>query len=157
MYFGDARGRWDGRTLVVETTNFTDKTPCVVPVSTSGWSSDSPQRHPTSCEWSVTFDDPHTWTRPWTFAMSLTKKDDSQRPCEVRCHEEISVSTRFCAPGGRTTRRHGEAAPLTDDEPRLTSSKVVEGHQSCLHSDTSLQSSQWRHSAFRPAIALSAA
>ena len=38
-------------------------------------------------EWSATFDDPHTWTRPWTFVMNLTKKDQSQRPFEYACHE----------------------------------------------------------------------
>jgi hypothetical protein len=38
-------------------------------------------------EWSVTVDDPSTWTRPWTFAMMLTRKDASQRPFEYACHE----------------------------------------------------------------------
>ena len=38
-------------------------------------------------EWSVTADDAATWTRPWTFAMNLTKKDASQRPFEYACHE----------------------------------------------------------------------
>ena len=42
---------------------------------------------PDIVEWSATFDDPHTWTRPWTFAMNLTKKDDAQRPFEYACHE----------------------------------------------------------------------
>ena len=38
-------------------------------------------------EWSVTVDDSSTWTRPWTFAMTLTRKDDSQQPFEYACHE----------------------------------------------------------------------
>ena len=42
---------------------------------------------PDTVEWTVTVDDPKTWTRPWTFAMNLTKKDDSQRPFEYACHE----------------------------------------------------------------------
>ena len=42
---------------------------------------------PDAVEWSATFDDSHTWTRPWTFAMNLTKKDASQRPFEYACHE----------------------------------------------------------------------
>jgi hypothetical protein len=37
-------------------------------------------------EWSVTFDDPHTWARPWTFAMNLTH-DETQPPFEYACHE----------------------------------------------------------------------
>jgi hypothetical protein len=37
-------------------------------------------------EWSVTLDDPHTWARPWTFAMNLTK-DPSKPVFEYACHE----------------------------------------------------------------------
>ena len=36
-------------------------------------------------EWSVTMDDPGTWTRPWTFAMRLTQVDEP--PFEYACHE----------------------------------------------------------------------
>ena len=35
----------------------------------------------------MTFDDPHTWARPWTFAMNLTKVDATQEPFEYACHE----------------------------------------------------------------------
>jgi hypothetical protein len=34
----------------------------------------------------VTFDDPHTWERPWTFAMNLVH-DESQPLFEYACHE----------------------------------------------------------------------
>jgi hypothetical protein len=87
QYVGDARGRWEGNTLVVETTNFTDKTP---------YRGSSEQLKiverftllgPDTVEWAVTFDDPHTWARPWTFAMNLTKADESQQPFEYACHE----------------------------------------------------------------------
>jgi len=86
QYVGDARGHWDGNTLVVETTNFTDKTP----YRGSGDQLKMIERFtllgPDTVEWSVTFDDPHTWAKPWTFAMNLTK-DDSQPPFEYACHE----------------------------------------------------------------------
>ncbi|HKE82274.1 MAG TPA: hypothetical protein VKB50_00900 [Vicinamibacterales bacterium] len=84
-YTGDARGRFEGDSLVIETTNFTDKVPYrgssdrlrlierFTPTSTK------------TVEWSVTFDDPATWTRPWTFAMNLTRTDE--RPFEYACHE----------------------------------------------------------------------
>jgi len=42
---------------------------------------------PTLVEWRVTFDDPITWTRPWTFLMPLTKVDRSQEVHEYACHE----------------------------------------------------------------------
>lgn len=86
QYLGDARGHWEGNALVVETTNFTDKTPY------RGSSKDLKMTErfeaigPDTVEWSVTFDDPHTWTRPWTFAMNLTH-DESQPPFEYACHE----------------------------------------------------------------------
>ena len=41
---------------------------------------------PSSVTWSVMLDDPQTWTRPWTFAMTLTK-DDTQPVYEYACHE----------------------------------------------------------------------
>src|SRR4029453_19054808 len=34
----------------------------------------------------ITFDDSHTWAKPWTFAMNLTH-DESQPPFEYACHE----------------------------------------------------------------------
>jgi hypothetical protein len=86
QYLGDARGRWEGNTLVVETTNFTDK----VPYRGSSEHLKVIERFtpigPDTLEWSVTLDDPHTWARPWTFAMNLTH-DESQPPFEYACHE----------------------------------------------------------------------
>ena len=86
-YLGDARGRFDGNTLVIETTNFTGATAYR---GSSQWLKMTERFTPVSpaaLEWSVTFDDPHTWVRPWTFTMWLTKVDDSQRPFEYACHE----------------------------------------------------------------------
>jgi hypothetical protein len=84
-YMGDARGHFEGDTLVVETTNFTDK----VPYRGSSENLRLVERFtptaPNIVEWSVTFDDPATWTRPWTFAMNLTKT--SEPPFEYACHE----------------------------------------------------------------------
>jgi hypothetical protein len=87
-YMGDARGRWEGNTLVVETTNFKDQTAYR---GANGGSLRLVERFkpvaPRTVEWSVTAEDAATWTRPWTFAMNLTKKDASQRPFEYACHE----------------------------------------------------------------------
>jgi hypothetical protein len=85
-YMGDARGHWEGETLVVETTNFNGK------VAYQG-SSDRLKiierftpLSPDKVNWSVTFDDPATWTRPWTFTMPLTR-DETQDVFEYSCHE----------------------------------------------------------------------
>jgi hypothetical protein len=86
-YMGDARGHFDGDTLVVETTNFNDA------VSYRGSSPNLTlveRFTPTAADvvaWSVTFDDPATWTRPWTFAMNLSRVPAEQGPFEYACHE----------------------------------------------------------------------
>jgi hypothetical protein len=91
-YMGEARGHFEGNTLVVESTNFTDKT--AIGVNGNG-SFNSTQLKLTerftpidarTLRWEVTVNDPGTWTRPWTFAMPL-KKDATQEPFEYACHE----------------------------------------------------------------------
>jgi len=41
---------------------------------------------PTRLDWRVTVDDPHTWTKAWTFAMPLTVSDE-EPVYEYACHE----------------------------------------------------------------------
>ena len=84
---GDPRGHWEANTLVVETTNFRDR---------SIYRNGNPKTFklierftPTSkktLEWSVTVDDPSTWTRPWTFSLPLTANDEEPL-YEYACHE----------------------------------------------------------------------
>jgi hypothetical protein len=85
-YMGEARGRWDGNTLVIETTNFRPETT---------YRNGSPALRlverltptaPDVIEWSMTVIDPDTWTRPWTFVMRLTA-DPEQQLFEYACHE----------------------------------------------------------------------
>jgi hypothetical protein len=91
-YMGDARGHWEGNTLVVETTNFTDRT--AIGVNGNGTFNSEALRlverftpvSPTTVEWKVTVDDAATWMKPWTFALNLTK-DSSQGVFEYACHE----------------------------------------------------------------------
>ena len=86
-YMGDGRGHFDGDTLVIETTNFNDR------VSYRGSSTNLrlvERFTPVAADvvaWSVTFDDPSTWTRPWTFTMNLTRVPAEQGPFEYACHE----------------------------------------------------------------------
>jgi len=85
-YMGDARGHFEGDTLVVETTNFNEK-------AAYGGASDKlktierfkllPNKN---IDWSITFDDANTWVRPWTFGMLLSR-DDNQPVFEYACHE----------------------------------------------------------------------
>jgi hypothetical protein len=84
-YLGDARGRFEGNSLVVETTNFTDKTPFhgssahltliehFTPIASN------------ALEWKVTLVDPTVWARPWTLSMTL--RQSATGPLEFACHE----------------------------------------------------------------------
>ena len=84
---GDARGHWEGSTLVVETTNFRER---------SAYRNANPDRlrlverftraSAERIDWSVTVDDSSTWTRPWTFAVPLTV-NDREPVYEYACHE----------------------------------------------------------------------
>jgi hypothetical protein len=87
MDMGDARGHWEGGTLVVETTNFTDRTAYRnANAATLHLIERFTRTAPDRIEWAVTVDDPKTWTRPWTFAMPLTM-DDREPVLEFACHE----------------------------------------------------------------------
>jgi hypothetical protein len=87
LEMGDARGHWDGDTLVVETTNFKTR---------SAYRNADPETlklterftrvSPARLDWKVTVDDPRTWTRPWTFAVPLTVNNE-EPVYEYACHE----------------------------------------------------------------------
>jgi hypothetical protein len=84
-WMGDSRGHWEGNTLVVETTNFTDKTN----FRGSGANLHLVERFTRvdadTIEYRFTVDDPTTWTRPWTVAYPMVK---TQGPIyEYACHE----------------------------------------------------------------------
>jgi hypothetical protein len=89
-YLGDARGHWEGNTLVVETTNFTNRTHFGYNNRYNSESFRLTERFtpmaPGRLQWEVTFNDPEVWTRPFTFAMPLTR-DDTQQIFEYACHE----------------------------------------------------------------------
>jgi hypothetical protein len=86
-YMGDARGYWEGDTLVVETRNFREETAYRgANPATLRLIERFTRTGPETVKWAVTIDDPSTWTRPWTFSMPLTM-DDSQPILEYSCHE----------------------------------------------------------------------
>jgi hypothetical protein len=85
-YMGDARGHWDGDTLVVETTNFRDG---AAYRNASANLKITERFTPTDADmltWEVRFEDPATWTEPWAFAMPL-KRNAESAPFEYACHE----------------------------------------------------------------------
>ena len=117
-YMGDARGHWEGTTLVVETTNFKDQ---IAYRNASGETLRLVERFtptgPASVEWSVTVDDPATWTKAWTFAMNLSKKDATQRPFEYACHEG-NYGLRNILSAARAEERAKQASPAPASDSR---------------------------------------
>jgi hypothetical protein len=84
---GDSRGHWEGKTLVVETTNYSDNTQLRFPSS----------RHTRAVErftrvadnvidYQFTIDDPTVYTRPWTAVRPMTSLPN-YRIYEYACHE----------------------------------------------------------------------
>ncbi|MGH9200509.1 MAG: hypothetical protein ACRD2A_04645 [Vicinamibacterales bacterium] len=94
---GDSRGRWEGDTLVVETTNFGDRN-WIATSAASGRIKGIPQSTalriverftrvaPDRIDYEARVEDPAVFTRPWTLAFPLMK-DEEYRIYEYACHE----------------------------------------------------------------------
>ncbi len=84
---GDSRGHWEGDTLVVETTNFNQRSVYRnANAATLKITEHFTRVAPDKLRWLVTLEDPKTWTRPWTFAMPLTM-NDAEPIQQYECHE----------------------------------------------------------------------
>ena len=95
---GDIRGRWEGDTLVVETTNFVDKTEYRwanawrMPTETMRVVERFTRVDAQTLDYELTIEDPAKFTRPWTISNPLTTDQASrgvtQGPLyEYACHE----------------------------------------------------------------------
>jgi len=92
MYMGDARGHWDGTTLVVETTNLNGRTGAQANGNLMMLSDEAKivekftRTSADSLQYEVTVNDPKTWTRPWTASFPL-RRDPNYKIFEYACHE----------------------------------------------------------------------
>jgi hypothetical protein len=82
---GDSRGRWEGNTLRVETTNFTDKTPFRGSTQNMRLIERFTRVDEDTLLYGFTVEDPATWTRPWSVEYPMTRTDDAIY--EYACHE----------------------------------------------------------------------
>jgi hypothetical protein len=83
---GDGRGHWDGDTLVIETRNFKERSVYNNADARTLTLIERFQRvNKDQLRWTVTINDPSTWTRPWTFTLPLTV-DHVEIPT-YECHE----------------------------------------------------------------------
>jgi hypothetical protein len=86
-YLGDSRGHWEGNTLVVETTNFSQ-----------GFRGSNPDTYKMierftrvdakNLRREITFIDPMTWTKPWTVVIEMGRAEDGRHMIfDSSCHE----------------------------------------------------------------------
>jgi hypothetical protein len=91
QYMGDARGHWEGDTLVVETTNFTDKTgfsgPNSEKLKLTEWFT---RIDPQMIDYRIRVEDPVMYTAPFTVRLTITEQPGYQL-YEYSCHEGNSA------------------------------------------------------------------
>ena len=100
---GDSRGRWEGNTLVVDTTNF---------LARSDFMGSSDHLHlverftrvaPDRIDYEIEVDDPTMWTKPWTAVIRLKQSD--ARLYEYACHEGNHEIVRNMLAGARASEK----------------------------------------------------
>jgi hypothetical protein len=94
---GEPRGRWEGNTLVVESTNYNNKGSIATSAAT-GRIRGIPQSESlhvverftrsdaNTIDYSVTITDPKVYSKPWTVKLPLNR-DDTYQMFEYSCHE----------------------------------------------------------------------
>ena len=88
MYHGDAIGRWEGDTLVVDVTNFSDETNFRGSRENLHLIQRFRRADANTLQVEFTAEDPTTWTRPWTAMQELERADDKTTlVLEGGCHE----------------------------------------------------------------------
>ena len=86
LWNGDSRGRWEGDTLVVETTNFSAKQVFRgLPVGGLTLVERFTRTGPQSIDYEMTLSDPATYTRDWTVVLPMIANGGGM--FEYACHE----------------------------------------------------------------------
>ena len=121
QWLGDSRGRWEGKTLVVDTTNFRDAG-WIATHAGAGRLRGVPHTKAlhiverltrvdaATIIYEATIDDPGIYERPWTFSMPFVKSDDYQI-FEYACHEG-NEATGLMLRGARTQEQEAGGVPV---------------------------------------------
>jgi hypothetical protein len=123
QYMGSSNGHWDGDTLVIETSNFTDATS----VAQYG---DGPQHSaamtiterlrrvdPDMIDYSARIEDPLTYTKPFTIRMTITRQPGYQM-YEFACHEGNRFIENAISAQSAYEKKAAEAAALGLPPPK---------------------------------------
>ena len=126
LWTGDSRGRWEGDTLVVETTNFNDKGASINHAQAAhlqGVAQSEALRvverftpvGPNTINWEVTVEDPKIYASPWKAFVPLTR-NESYQMFEYACHEGNTYFITGVLRAGRVREKgpEGEAAVVSE-------------------------------------------
>ena len=110
LFMGDSVGRWEGTTLVVDTTNFTGRTWYDMVGTIQSDALHTTERFTpvdaNTIEYVVTVDDPKLFTRPWTFAGGFTRaQQDGMQTTELyeyACAEGLKALEQSMERPGKT-------------------------------------------------------
>jgi hypothetical protein len=123
QWLGDSRGRWEGQTLVVETTNFADKTGSWF---ATAWRAPRPTLRlverftrvdAETIEYQFTMTDPTMFTRPWTAAYPLTTNKASRGVTEGVLYEYACHEGNYAISNVLRGAREREKASQTGSRP----------------------------------------
>jgi len=103
QWLGDARGWWEGRTLVVETTNFNDKRRFQGSTQELHLIERFSRVDRDAISYQLTVADPRTFSRPWRLENTLRRSDEQM--FESACHEGNRGITAILAGGRAADRR----------------------------------------------------
>jgi hypothetical protein len=89
QWFGDSRGHWEGNTLMVDVTNFSEKSDYRGSRENLHLLERWTRTSPTTIEYIVTIEDPTVWTRPWIVTQEFTRQNEQENRIyyEPRCIE----------------------------------------------------------------------
>jgi hypothetical protein len=106
QWLGDSRGHWEGDTLVVETTNFNDKTRFRGATENMKLTERFKRVAPDMLSYEFTVDDPAAFTKPWTASITWSKSDGDLY--EYACSEGNYAMTGMLA-GAREAEKKAAA------------------------------------------------
>ena len=104
LWNGDSRGRFEGDTLVVTTTNYSPKTRLQGSSENLRLTERFRRVSADVLEYKLTFEDPATWTQPWTMMIPLKRSDE--KVYEYACHEGNHSLTGILS-GARVLEKDG--------------------------------------------------
>lgn len=119
QWLGESRGRFEGDTLVIETTNFNGETPMLIvgpggkPIPTSFAMRIVERLTRTSADtiaYEIAVEDKQVLTEPWKAAFPL-QRDDAYRMFEYACHEDNSAIRNFIVTSRFERRAQARATP----------------------------------------------